>query len=78
METLVPESAGEEQEFLAQLLVKFVPTRLTKLVKEPSLKGTPVRHTVRVYCCRWGRVCIYHREKMIRQGDSETPVEDAS
>jgi glycosyltransferase involved in cell wall biosynthesis len=36
MEVLVPESTGEETEFLNQLLCEFVPERLVGLVRSPS------------------------------------------
>lgn len=38
METFVPESTGEESEFLEQLLGEFVPGRVEGLVREPSLR----------------------------------------
>jgi hypothetical protein len=36
MEVLVPESTGEEYDFLGQLFGEFVPQRLKRLVTEPS------------------------------------------
>lgn len=37
METLVPESTGEESEFLSRLLREFVPAHVGGLVRDPSL-----------------------------------------
>lgn len=37
METLVPESGGEEGEFLGDLMTEFVPGRVKGLVRSPSL-----------------------------------------
>ena len=39
METFVPESTGEESDFLKMLLLSFVPQRLVSLVRSPSLAG---------------------------------------
>ncbi|PSP85594.1 glycosyl transferase family A [Halobacteriales archaeon QS_6_64_34] len=39
MEVLVPESTGEESDFLGMLLLSFVPQRLVSLVRSPSLAG---------------------------------------
>jgi hypothetical protein len=36
MEVLVPESTGEEYDFLGQLLGEFVPDRATGLLTDPS------------------------------------------
>lgn len=36
MESIVPESSGEESEFLKRLLAEFAPSRLKELVKGPS------------------------------------------
>lgn len=36
METLLPESAGEEYNFIRQLLTDFVPTRLRNILSDPS------------------------------------------
>lgn len=36
METLVPESTGEERAFLGDLLTRFVPGRIAGLVRDPS------------------------------------------
>jgi hypothetical protein len=37
METLVPESGGEEEDFLGKLVTESVPRRLNGIVKEPSV-----------------------------------------
>lgn len=37
MKTLVPESGGEEDEFLRDLIVDFVPGRMNKLARRPSI-----------------------------------------
>jgi hypothetical protein len=37
METLVPESSGEEGEFLGDLVTEFVPERVKGLVRSPSI-----------------------------------------
>jgi len=39
MEVLVPESTGEEYDFLGQLLFEFAPSRARGLVARPSLEG---------------------------------------
>jgi glycosyltransferase involved in cell wall biosynthesis len=39
MELFVPESTGEESDFLGRLLLSFVPQRLGSLVRSPSLSG---------------------------------------
>ena len=38
METLVPESGGEESEFLGRLVTEFVPSRVKQLVADPTIK----------------------------------------
>jgi hypothetical protein len=39
MEVFVPESTGEESDFLGDLLFRFVPSRLRQLVESPSLSA---------------------------------------
>ncbi|MFB6308020.1 MAG: glucosyl-dolichyl phosphate glucuronosyltransferase [Haloarculaceae archaeon] len=39
MEVLVPESTGEESDFLGQLLTDFAPSRVKGLVRSPSVAG---------------------------------------
>jgi len=39
MEVFVPESTGEESDFLGRLLLSFVPRRVGSLVRSPSLAG---------------------------------------
>ena len=39
MEVFVPESTGEESDFLGRLLLSFVPQRAVSLVRSPSLSG---------------------------------------
>jgi len=39
MEVFVPESTGEESDFLGRLLLSFVPQRVGSLVRSPSLSG---------------------------------------
>ncbi|MBV0901124.1 glucosyl-dolichyl phosphate glucuronosyltransferase [Haloarcula salina] len=39
MEVFVPESTGEESDFLGDLLLRFAPARLAGLVRSPSLPG---------------------------------------
>jgi len=39
METLAPESGGEETDFLERLLTEFVPRRLRRLAGSPSVSG---------------------------------------
>jgi hypothetical protein len=36
METLIPDSTGEESAFLGRLLTEFLPRRLWNLLREPS------------------------------------------
>src|SRR6056297_2140290 len=40
MELFVPESTGEESDFLGRLLLSFVPQRLGSLVRSPSFSGS--------------------------------------
>ena len=40
MERFVPESAGEEGEFLGRLLFEYVPARLSRLARRPTREGT--------------------------------------
>jgi len=39
MEVFVPESTGEESDFLGRLLLSFVPQRIGSLIRSPSLAG---------------------------------------
>ena len=39
METLVPESASEEEDFLSNLITRFLPERMRRLATSPSIAG---------------------------------------
>lgn len=73
MDLLLPEAAGDKQEYLKRLLTTFVPLRLKELVRRPSMAGVKQLVAIIVFTAAVGLGYLYGFSKPKQRLMSETP-----